>query len=325
MVMGIDVSGGLDSLKANERIQNNIFGAGFEEGEPRTLGCSIKGKFWSHARVEDLVDWIAWCRRLGKLLTNEAIPSSAAFASAMRPWQISARPDAVPLVIHWPQGLLHAYEERVELRFGERTYGLTECELSLSFNERTGPLQFSVKGGDDAAVFEVVFDGGEVAYRQVSGPAVSIKTQRRTSSASDYFADDAPQIDFADGSFLIYSHHYVLPEELELRPHLDGKLICWDWTGTNIRAESQGIEQRADYVQYRVIEELKAKNFDIVFDDDGTGEFADVIAIKIRDGVVEVTLFHCISVAWRNAALTASRYNSQKPQSRPLAPFRHFQ
>jgi hypothetical protein len=41
MLMGIDVSDGIDSLMRTERIQNNIFGSGFEDGEPRTLGCSI--------------------------------------------------------------------------------------------------------------------------------------------------------------------------------------------------------------------------------------------------------------------------------------------
>ena len=34
-------------------------------------------------------------------------------------------------------------------------------------------------------------------------------------------------------------------------------------------------------------------DFDIVFDDDGTGEFADVISIKVRETVVEVLLCHC--------------------------------
>jgi hypothetical protein len=41
MLMGIDVSDGIDSLMRTERMQNNIFGSGFEDGEPRTLGCSI--------------------------------------------------------------------------------------------------------------------------------------------------------------------------------------------------------------------------------------------------------------------------------------------
>jgi hypothetical protein len=41
------------------------------------------------------------------------------------------------------------------------------------------------------------------------------------------------------------------------------------------------------------VQELIKVDFDIVFDDDGTGEFADVISIRVRETVVEVLLCHC--------------------------------
>jgi hypothetical protein len=74
---------------------------------------------------------------------------------------------------------------------------------------------------------------------------------------ADYFADDAPQIDFGDGSFLIYSHLYlyVPPAEIDLGPVLDQTLEVWDWKGTNPRIESQGLERRSDAIQYRVVQE----------------------------------------------------------------------
>jgi len=293
MLMGIDVSDGIDSLMRTERIQNNIFGSGFEDGEPRTLGCSIKGKFWALGRVHDLTDWTAWCHRLGALLTNSSIPDSAAFASAMRPRQITERPDAHPLVIQWPMSVLMSFEERIEIHFGGVCCPLAECDLVLSNHERAGPLQFSVVCESQRAQFEVQFRGNEALYIQVAGPSCLIKSHRGTEQLSDYFGDDAPQIDFGDGSFLIYSHLYVPPAEIDLSPVLDQTLVAWDWTGTNIRVESQGAERRPDSIQYRVIRELQKEDFDIIFDDDGTGEFADVIAIKIRETVVEVRLCHC--------------------------------
>jgi superfamily II DNA or RNA helicase len=293
MLMGIDVSDGIDSLKKVERIQNNIFGSGFEEGEPRTLGCSIKGKFWSQAKIRDLTDWTRWCHHIGALLTNESIPNSAAFASAMVPKAITERPDAHPLTVHWPESVLLSYEERVELSFGGVACAVTECDLVLANHERSGPLAFVVRYEDQEAKFEVVFRDNQAFYPQVSGPPVAIKTPRREMPLSDFFADDAPQIDFGDGSFLIYSHLYVPPNEIDLAPVLDNALTSWDWGGTNVRVESQGPDKRSDSIQFRVIEELKKEDFDIIFDDDGSGEFADVITMKVRENVVELRLCHC--------------------------------
>ena len=293
MLMGMDVSDGIDSLKRVERIQNNIFGSGFEEGEPRTLGCSIKGKFWSQGKMRDLTDWTRWCHRIGSLLSNEAIPTSAAFASAMRPRQISKRPDAHPLVIHWPDSVLLAYEERVELQFGGTSCPITECDLLLASNERSGPLSFLVRWQDQEASFEIEFRDNQAFYVQKSGPVVAIKTSRKNVTLAEFFTDDAPQIDFGDGSFLIYSHHYVPPEDIDLAPILDGAITVWDWSGTDLRVESQGADKRSDSIQFRVIEELQKEDFAIIYDDDGTGEFADVIAIRIRENIVEVRLCHC--------------------------------
>ncbi|KAB2689066.1 DEAD/DEAH box helicase [Brucella tritici] len=293
MLMGIDVSDGIDSLMKSERIQNNIFGSGFEDGEPRTLGCSIKGKFWSQSRIHDLTDWTEWCHRIGALLDNDSIPDSAAFASAMRPRLISTRPDAHPLVIYWPMSLLLSFEERVEILFGDVRYPFAECEVALSNNDRSGPLKFEVRAHDISAGFEIGFTATDATYVQTSGPACRIRTSRHDLPMAEYFADDAPQIDFGDGSFLIYSHLYVPPKELDLAPVMDAAIVPWNWTGTNPRIESQGPERRPDSIQYRVIQELKKGDYDIIFDDDGTGEFADVIAIKIRETTVDVLMCHC--------------------------------
>ena len=211
----------------------------------------------------------------------------------MRPKLIGERPDAHPLVIHWPLSVLLSFEERVEIYFGAISCPLAECDLVLANSERTGPLRFHVRGGDQEASFEIHFKDKEVTYPQISGPSCMIKRRKDPMSLSTFFADDAPQIDFGDGSFLIYSHLYVPPAEIDLKPVLDATLAAWDWTGTNLRIESQGPERRTDSIQYRVIHELKKDDFDIIFDDDGTGEFADIIAIKIRETVIQVLLCHC--------------------------------
>ena len=48
-------------------------------------------------------------------------------------------------------------------------------------------------------------------------------------------------------------------------------------------------------MQRRVIETLLAEGdaFDIIFDDDGAGEIADVVTLRVTEGLVQVTLHHC--------------------------------
>ena len=47
-----------------------------------------------------------------------------------------------------------------------------------------------------------------------------------------------------------------------------------------------------DSIQYRVIEKLKKDNFDIIYDDDYSGEIADIITIKLHSDKLCVRLYH---------------------------------
>lgn len=59
--------------------------------------------------------------------------------------------------------------------------------------------------------------------------------------------------------------------------------------------ESQRKERLADSIQYRAIAELKAEqeSWDIIIDDDGSGEIADVVAIRVDQEGLLIRLVHC--------------------------------
>lgn len=76
-------------------------------------------------------------------------------------------------------------------------------------------------------------------------------------------------------------------------PFPRARIESWDWTGTSIRVESQGVDRTPTAIQYRVIAELKNRGFSVVFDDDDHGESADVVAIAEREDVIEVEFWHC--------------------------------
>jgi hypothetical protein len=78
------------------------------------------------------------------------------------------------------------------------------------------------------------------------------------------------------------------------RPPFDvDQLKSFDWSGTDLRVESQTKDKLANSIQYRAITELKKEDWDIVLDDDGSGEIADVVAIRIEPEGLLVRLVHC--------------------------------
>ena len=295
MYMGVDVADGLDSAKSQSRIKNNLFATGFLNGVPVTRGCSVKGKFWSVSPVRDLTDWVEWCQDIGRSVDDPGITTDGVFKSAMRPRQISERPAVPPVAIHWPESLQMQIEDRVEIGFGDQFVLLTECDIELVNHDRTGPLRFAVRSDTHTAEFEIVFGDGGAGYPQRAGPEATIKIGGKTKMLSESFGEDSPQLDFGDGSLLIYSHLYALPDGETLEPYPAERVAVWNWSTTNIRTESQGPEKRADSVQRHVIETLLAEDdvYDLIFDDDGAGEIADVVAFRVTAGLIQVTLCHC--------------------------------
>ena len=69
--------------------------------------------------------------------------------------------------------------------------------------------------------------------------------------------------------------------------------IVYDWDKTNIRKESQGVSKAEDTIQFKVIESIKGNGYNLIFDDDGSGEISDIIAIKVEDETINIDLFHC--------------------------------
>jgi hypothetical protein len=295
MYMGVDVADGLDTAKSQSRIKNNVFATGFLDGVPASRGCSAKGKFWSISPVRDLTDWVEWCSDIGTAVNDPGITTDGVFKSAMRPRQISERPSVPPVAIHWPESLLTQIEDRIEISFDDIAASFAECDIELLDHQATGPLRFAVRSDAQSAEFEIVFAEGGARYPQRSGPKATIKVGGKVKTLSESFGEDSPQIDFGDGSLLIYSHLYALPDGVRVEPYPSDRIEVWDWSGTNIRTESQGSEKRADSVQRRVIETLLADGdaYDLVFDDDGAGEIADVVTLRVTEGLVQVTLHHC--------------------------------
>ena len=72
------------------------------------------------------------------------------------------------------------------------------------------------------------------------------------------------------------------------------KIVVLSWDGVDIRHESQGPRRDQATVQARAAERLiSLAKWDVVIDDDGTGEVADLVALKDDGERVIAHLVHC--------------------------------
>ena len=169
---------------------------------------------------------------------------------------------------------------------------LFRTDIGLKEPSQKGDLLFEVTTGDARATFVQTLAGG-LGFSLREGQRVLIKRGSMQSPLEEFFAENPPVIRFADGSFLEGSEYVSHRHEFE--PYPRETIEAWDWTGTNITQESQGITKRSSSIQYRVIQKLRSGDFDVIYDDDGPGEAADVVAVRMGQGKGPITVefYHC--------------------------------
>ena len=98
---------------------------------------------------------------------------------------------------------------------------------------------------------------------------------------------------YGDLSTAACTSSVILQNRISFDP---ANITVWNGKGVDLRKESQGAGKLPSSIQRRVIERILAgefATFDIVFDGDGTGEVADVVAISHTGDRILVYLFHC--------------------------------
>lgn len=158
-----------------------------------------------------------------------------------------------------------------------------------------GPLRFDVVAGAERATFEIKLSEERAEFRQAAGPAAFATIRGNRKSFADWFNDDPPIIHFANGDFLVFNELFELTRGTDRTAFDPTKVTPWSWDDINLKKESQGPNKEKDAVQYRVIEKLLAGQFgefDIVFDGDGSGKVADIVALMQDDRKLKVLLIH---------------------------------
>lgn len=291
MFAGIDVVAGIsESLKHNS-FKSNLFGTGYSGNGKVSIGCSHKGRIWSRW-IESINYWADWCDKIGSNLLDDTIDTKNILAGALVPEVITERPDSIPYAIEWPQALELILEDRILFNRTNKSYPYHAMEINLINPSSTGNIAFAVGNEEIEEHFELQIRDKDYTVVTTKAMGLTIQVGKANMTLADYFREYPPRVRFVDQSCL---EGNILVKTTSSPPAFNlNNITRLDWTGTNIKKESQGVARDHESVQYRIIQELlKTGNYEVVFDDDGSGEIADIVTIKEDNGKIVFGFYHC--------------------------------
>lgn len=296
MSAGSDVEPSLSAAEKKKGQKALVFGTGYENGEKISLGCSYKGRIWSYAKG-DLIEFQEWCCKLSDKLSNNEIDPNQILKDTLIPELKTERPAVFPVWIDWNEGMYVFPEYRYVIKIDGASFDLSNCELVISNPSTDGGLFFELKTDTETILLEKKLyqkdentpDFGIINHS--TGRSISIHFGTKAYSIEDFFYLETPTFWFADGSSLTGNSFVKLKQTIS--SFEKERLIAWNWSGVNLSKESQGISPKIlDSIQYKVIDTLKNQDFDIIYDDDSSGEIADVIAIKEEEDKLKISFYH---------------------------------
>lgn len=275
------------------KMKTNIFAHGYSDHRSVSFGASRKGRIWSHQEANDIHDWVGWARQIGPVITDESIDLESVMSGFLLPEPAIRRPPYVPLAIEWPHELVATLSETRRLSYDGRDFALLDTELRLSDHTASGPLRFEVVTPEWSLEYEYVFDEEEPPQIVPVDQDGRVETARGVASLGSFLTQHGLLVTFED-ELLLVEQGFMLRPSRERRLFSTDGIEVLDWDDINIQRESQGPDRDPTSVQHRAIEALGSEaDWEIVLDDDGTGELADIALLR-RDGEdLHLLLAHC--------------------------------
>ncbi len=291
MHVGADVLEGFGPGAA-QKSKTHIFAYGYAESSRVSFGASRKGRIWSHRVAFNLLDWVTWAESVGALLTDDSITVASVMEDFVIPTAALERPTLVPLGVEWPYELLASTSEARQVEFQRESVPLLDLDLSIVDPRVDGPIAFEVRSPMWTLNYEMTF-GEEGPAVSARGHDAEIHLPKGQINLAEFMSDNGMTVFFEQEAILSPDGYLIQPDRTRLRFD-PASLEVIDWTGVNIRKESQGPNRDSDSVQHRVIQQLGAEaDWEAIIDDDGAGEIADIVMLR-RDGrLLEVVLAHC--------------------------------
>ncbi len=292
---GAEVVGALSQAEKSGSLKALLSGIGWEGGRQITIGCSAKGRVWSREPVPRFTEW---CEAVGDKIIDSSIDTTKLIDNVLLPTEVNTLPAVELLSIEWPLEILRQAEERVEFGDGTRQRAQTTFELSIvGSDSAANAIDFELIEATTGAWASFRFTvGGPEEFKvvQTSGDPVAITIAKLHKRLDEYFSDYPPLFRFVDLSELDANLHIVpqTPYDLTIS---DDRFEIWPWTDVDHKKESmwKGGTYREDSIQWHVAQQYLGAGYDVVFDDDASGEAADLVCLKIEDEAIRLALVHC--------------------------------
>lgn len=299
MLTGSDIEEAISHATQAKSQKAFVFGTGYDSGSKISLGCSYKGRIWSYSRGT-LKDYITWCDVIGEKMIDPNIDPNQILKDTLIPKYVDSIPNKHAVSIDWDESYYEYSDTKKIVKIDGSEINAVDLSLSID-TEQEGKILFSLITPDKEISFEQTITHkvdsdtgetyGEFSFAQISSGRVELHIGTKNYSIINYFMVNPPIVWFADGSSL----HGIKYVELKqfIQPYPTEKLIDWNWSSVDIKKEAQGVQPLiTNSIQYVTIKRLKTFDFDIIYDDDGSGEIADIVTIKEKDDVILIQFYH---------------------------------
>lgn len=292
---GPNVTEGLAFIEKAESELNNIACLGYEEGDRVIWGCTQRrGKIWQ-VRTGSIAEWLEWTDRTWKKVRTDDDRSDNITRDFLRPEKLKGHHGAHPISAQWGEQAQMRQADSQAIIFGQAEVPLIMVTIEIAEVAADGSITLRFCADDMTSEYKFTITDEDMAgyrHEHTAGPAVQFRKSRiEALPLEEYLQKDPIIIRYADGSYSYNCYH--IETKINAGAFDRGRLEVWDWSGIPLNNESMKKSGDKDTIQYKTFENL-ADQFDIIFNDDGPGESADLICLKdVEEDSIRLALVHC--------------------------------
>ncbi len=294
MYTGADVEQALTPEIRQNSTQSNVFGSGFENGQPTSYGASAKGKIWSRGQgsLAALVDWM---KTTGEKLLDTSINTEVIIDNVLIPTRVDTFPEARLILAEWPDELLRKVQDTVSIIQGDLEVKIWETEFEVpTVNTEKDTVQIRLKTAEIVIPLILKIEGQNgFEFTCSSNSDVDLRVGSRRRRLVDYLNDYPLVLRYVTGAELHGCEYIEVTYQQERLA--DDDLVKLDWTGIDIKKESiykSGV-RRSDCVQQKALDRCRQEGFTLIFNDDDAGEVADLVALREDTDAIILRFLHC--------------------------------